>query len=113
MVKHAQATSVDIAIRHQGRGLEVAVTDNGNCGAEPRGAPGHGLLGMRERVALYGGLLETGPGPELIIGDATVKTHVARILQKLNLRDRIQAVVLAYESGLIEPGAGPEHVIPR
>lgn len=41
---------------------------------------------------------------ELFLGDATVKTHVSRILQKLTLRDRVQAVVLAYESGLMQPG---------
>jgi DNA-binding NarL/FixJ family response regulator len=41
---------------------------------------------------------------ELVVGDATVKTHVARIFSKLGLHDRAQAVVLAYESGLIQPG---------
>ena len=40
----------------------------------------------------------------LTLSEATVKTHVARILAKLQLRDRVQAVVLAYETGLISPG---------
>lgn len=44
-------------------------------------------------------------GKELFIGEATVKTHVSRILQKLGLRDRIQVVVAAYESGLVRAGA--------
>src|SRR5438067_13434826 len=42
---------------------------------------------------------------ELVVGDATVKTHVARVFAKLDLHDRAQAVVLAYESGLVQPGA--------
>ena len=39
---------------------------------------------------------------ELFIGGTTVKTHITHILQKLELRDRVQAVVLAYETGLFE-----------
>ncbi len=41
----------------------------------------------------------------LVVADTTVKTHVARILNKLDLHDRAQAVVVAYETGLVQPGS--------
>ena len=40
----------------------------------------------------------------LFIGEATVKTHISNIFTKLDLRDRVQAVVFSYESGLVQPG---------
>jgi DNA-binding NarL/FixJ family response regulator len=52
------------------------------------------------------GLSNTEIAKELYLSDATVKTHVANILRKLRLRDRVQAVVVAYETGLKRPGDG-------
>ena len=48
------------------------------------------------------GLSNTEIAQELYISDTTVKTHITHILQKLNLRDRVQAVVLAYQTGIFE-----------
>lgn len=76
--------------------------------AEPRPAPALAELTPRELEVLRllaRGLTNAEIARELYVGEATVKTHVARVLMKLSLRDRAQAVVFAYETGVVRPGA--------
>jgi DNA-binding NarL/FixJ family response regulator len=76
----------------------------------PDAASALGELTDREReiLELVGrGLSNAEIAEKLVLGESTVKTHVGRVFAKLGVRDRAQAVIAAYENGLIEPGKAP------
>jgi signal transduction histidine kinase len=64
VLRHAQASTVTLRVAGDGRGVRVEVRDDGRGSAEPAVLDGHGLTGMRERVAAVGGRLEAGPVAE-------------------------------------------------
>ena len=85
--------------------IEAFVTDHRRPKHPP---PGLAELTTRELEIfrlLAAGLSNAEIAAQLYLSTTTIKTHVARVLDKLDVRDRIQAVVLAYESGIIQPGA--------
>ena len=120
LLKDAQPEEMLAAIRtvHQGdaviapsctrRLLEHLVTalpPEEAAGPQERAAP---RLTERERevlVLMARGRSNTEIASDLFVAEATVKTHVGRILAKLDARDRVQAVVTAYETGLVRPGS--------
>ena len=74
---------------------------------DPSASDGLALLTERERevfVLVGSGLSNAEIAARLTLGESTVKTHIGRVFDKLGLRDRAQAVVLAYETGVVTPG---------
>ena len=107
-VHHGDAVIAPSSTR---RLLEHLVTALPTPASADEETPAHRALATltdRERevlVLMARGRSNTEIASDLFVAEATVKTHVGRVLAKLDARDRVQAVVLAYETGLIRPGA--------
>jgi DNA-binding NarL/FixJ family response regulator len=116
LLKDARAEDLVEAIRVVARGdalLAPSVTRRLiehlalQSGRDTTPAPGIGDLTDREHEVLTlmaRGLSNNEIAQRLFLGEATIKTHVGRVLMKLGVRDRVQAVVVAYESGVVTPG---------
>ena len=90
------------------RALESRADDRPSSGDDPPG-PFRTLTDREVEVfeLVARGFANDEIAAHLVLGRATVKTHVSNVLMKLQLRDRVQAVVYAYEHGIVHPGEGP------
>ncbi len=115
LLKNAPADDLVAAIRTVAAGealLAPAVTGRVIAAFAHRRAPSEtardlARLSDREREVLLlvaRGRSNAEIAAELVIGEATVKTHISSLFAKLGLRDRVEAVIFAYESGLVGPG---------
>jgi len=117
LLKDAPAEGIVHAVRTVARGdatLAPAVTRRlvGHYAARPRPDAFPALATLTARELEVRQMLATGSsnaeiGDRLSLSEATLKTHVGHLLDKLGVRDRVQAVIYAYESGLVEPGGAP------
>ena len=72
-LRHSQGKQVQVVLRYRPRSLEVEVTDDGRGVDSAAAGGGHGLIGVRERVSLYGGLVKLGPAPS---GGTTLRAQL-------------------------------------
>jgi len=118
LLKDMPGEDIAAAVRQVARGADALLAASVTrrlvdrfAGSRPVGTPPDlASLTARELDVLRliaAGLSNAEIAAELFIGETTVKTHVARVLMKLGLRDRVQAVVVAYEAGLIDPRRTP------
>jgi DNA-binding NarL/FixJ family response regulator len=118
LLKDVDPPDLVAAVRSTARGdalLSPAVTrrliERFLARPEPDEAARRALAELTDRELDVLRLIARGPSNaeiarELFVAEPTVKTHVTRMLGKLGVRDRVQAVVFAYETGLVEPGGG-------
>lgn len=101
----ASSTPVDFP------GLGARAADSPGSGARAGRAASLEVLSDREKeiLALVGRAMNNGEiARDLFLAESTIKSHINRMLRKLGLRDRAQLIVLAYESGLVRAGEGPD-----